>query len=365
MQNFFRSTLNFCLLAIVMNFIACQNDEPFDAVIDAERTLTVDSSVIDMMERTTSNDGSYDNIVDGASCIGIQFPYVVIVNGTQLNIAVMEDLEEIENILDATEAEAAQEMGEFGDGQQSVKLVYPVTVTLSDQTEIVIDSEAVLLEQMAQCLEGGDDYDIECIDVTYPIGLFTYNPDLQLTGSIVVNHDQQLRRFLAGLAETDLISIDFPLTFILHDSTEITVNSNAALGDAMQSAVDSCDEDDDDDYNDDDFTKESLDSLLITCPWSVRKLEPIVVDNSMQVQEDILTFLKDGILVSENGSTPSQQGKWSVAVSDFMVYVSMELEDGLDYNGTRYTYQIGEGTLKMDGGESGEIILERLCGYEN
>lgn len=365
MQNFFRSALNVCLLAITMNFIACQNDEQLETVIDAERTLTVESSVIDMIARTTSNDGSYDNIVDGASCIGIQFPYVVSVNGTELSIATMEDFEEIEKILDAIEIEAAQEMGAVDDELPSVRVVFPVTVRLADQTEISIDSEAMLLEQMEQCKEGGDDYDIECIDMVYPIGLFTYDPNLQQTGSIVVNHDQELRRFLAGLAETELISIDYPLTFVLHDSTEIMVNSNAALADAMQNAADSCDEDDDDDYNDDDFTKESLDSLLVTCPWSVRKLEPIVVDSSMQVQEDILTFLKDGILVSENGSTPSQQGKWSVAVSDFMVYVSMEFEDGLDYNGTRYTYEIGDGTLKMDGSESGEIILERICDHEN
>ncbi|MGB6152440.1 MAG: hypothetical protein WBG48_10635 [Pricia sp.] len=363
MHDIFKSVLNVCLLAVAMTFAACQNDVPFEADIDAERTLTATSAIIDMMKRTTSNDGSYDNIVDGASCIAIQFPYSVVVNGSELLIASMEDLENIEKILDAAEIEEAYTS--VDEPQQSISIIFPVTVRLSDQTDIVVDSQAVLEDHAKQCIEGGDDADIECIDMSYPIELFTYNPDLQQTGSVVVGHDQEFRRFLAGLTESDLISIDFPLTFRLHDSTEITVNSNAALADALQSAMDGCDEDDDNDYNDDDFTKESLDSLLVTCPWSVRKLEAVVVDSVVQVQEDILTFLEGGTLVSNNGAMPAQEGKWSVAVSDNAVFVTLNVEDAFDYNGKRYTYRIGEDTLKMHSDESGEIVLERLCGYQN
>jgi len=346
-------------LALSLNFIACQNEEPFVEDIDAERTLTVDSYVVDMMERTTSYDGSYDNIVDGASCIAIQFPYSVIANGSELTIANTEDFEKIEIILDTADAEQAFDA--VDEVQRSVVIRYPVTATLSDQTEIVIDNEAVLEELARQCTEGGDDSDIECIDMTYPIGLFTYNTELQQTGSIVVNHDQELRRFLAGLADTDLLSIDFPITYIVHDSTEFTVNSNEALAEAMRKAVDSCDEDDDDDYNDNDFTKESLYSLLVTCSWEVKGPETISDDSPTQYQEETLFFMEDGILILDAEEAPEKQGKWSVSVSDFKVFVTMEFQDATEFNGSRYTYEIGDGLIKLEGGEMGDIRLEQRC----
>lgn len=359
MQNLFQLSRTICLFVIATTFFACQSEEPFEADINAEHTLTATSTVIDLMRRTSSKDGSYDNIVDGASCVAIQFPYSVVVNGSELVIAAMEDLAEIEKILDAADAEHV--FSSVDEVQKSVIIQFPVTVMLSDQTETIIDSETVLQEYAKQCVEGGNDADIECVDMKYPIGLFTYNPDLQQTGSITVGHDQELRRFLAGLSETDLISIDFPLTYILHDSTEVTANSNAAFADAMQSAIDSCDEDDDSDYNDDDFTKESLDSLLIACPWSVTKPEPVVEDSVVQVQEDVLVFLENGTLILDDGAAPDKQGKWSVTVSDFDVFVTMEFQEASDFNGSRYTYKIGEGLITMDRGENGELHLEQRC----
>lgn len=359
MDNFFKSSLYVCLLAIAMNFIACQNEEPFVEDIDAERTLTLNSYVVDMMERATSYDGSYDNIVDGASCIAIQFPYLVVVNGSELTIANTEDLEMIEDILDAAESE--QHFDAVDEVQRSVVIRYPITATLSDQTEIVIASEAILNELASQCIEGGDDSDVECIDMIYPIHLFTYNKDLQQTGSIVVNHDKELRRFLAGLVDTDLLSIDFPITYQFHDSTQVTVNTNEALAEAMQNAVDSCDEDDDDDYNDNDFTKESLESLLVTCSWAVRRPESISEDSPEQYQEELLFFMEDGILILDVDDAPEEQGNWSVSVSDFKVFITMEFQDTAGFNGSRYTYKIGDGLIKLDDGEVGDLLLEQRC----
>lgn len=363
MRNFLNVSLNVCLLATAMGFISCQNEEPFQADIDAERTLAAGSAIIKTMERTTASDGSYDNIVDGASCLSIQFPYAVTVNGSQRTIASMEDLEEVEKVLDSVEA--VQPLNAVNEGYKKVEIMFPVTVTLSDYTEIVINSEKVLQEYVKKCVEGGDDADIECVDMMYPIGLFTYNPNLQQTGNVVVNNDKELRRFLTGLVETDLISIDFPLTFMVYDSTKVTVNNNSELAETIQSAMDSCDEDDDNDYNDDDFTEESLDSLLVVCPWTVKKLERMNLDSSDQYQGYVLTFLEDGIVVADNGFTPAEQGNWFISVSDFKVFVSMEFQDVLDFNGNRYTYEIGEGLIKLIGGESGKMILEQICGYKN
>ncbi len=354
MQKYIKFSLYVRLLAVAMAFTSCQKEEPFREDIDPELTLPADSSVVEMMKRTSSYDGSYDNIVDGASCLGIQFPYTVTVNGLELQIETMEDLEKVEDILDADE-----------EGEHDMQITYPITVTMSDYTEIGINSEEMLQEYVEKCIEGGNDDDIECVDVVYPVNLFTYNPNLQQTGSVTVNQDKELRLFLAGLEDADLISIEFPLSFEMFDGIEVKVNNNTELTNAMDRAVEVCDEDDDDDYNDDDFTKASLDSLLVTCPWLVKKLKKKDLDTSEKYEDYLLTFMEDGKVASDDGFGPISEGEWSVTVSDFKVFINMEFKDDDVFNGTMYTYEIGEATIKMDGGENDEIILEQRCGYEN
>ncbi len=356
----FKNLLHVILLAGAIFFISCQQEEPFQEEINPVLTLSADSAVVEMMKRTTSSDGSYDNIVDGASCLGIQFPYTVTVNGSELRIETMDDFQSIEDILDAAE-----------EGAHNVQITYPITVTLSDYTETVIDSEAVLQDHVERCVEGGTDDDIECVDVMYPVNLFTYNPNLQQTSNVTVNHDMELRRFLAGLDDADLISIDFPLSFEMFDGIEVTVNNNTELAETMDRAAEACDEDDDSDYNDDDFTKVSLDSILVTCPWLVKKLNRIDVESSQgyvditeQYHENLLTFMEDGRVNLDDGFGPVSEGDWSVGVSDFKVFITLEFKDAEAFNGTMYTYEIGEGTIKMDGGENDEIILQRFCAYE-
>ncbi len=353
MYSIFKDSLYVILLTAVILFTSCQKEEPFQEAIDPELTLSVGSTVVEMMKRTTSNDGSYDNIVDGASCIGIQFPYTVSVNGLELQIETMEDFQRIEDILDAAD-----------EGEHSMQITYPITVTMSDYTEIVVNSDAVLQEYVEQCTEGGDDDDLECIDVIYPVDFFTYNPDLQQTGNVTVNHDKELQRFLAGLEDADFISIDFPMTFEIFDGAQLTVNSNTELANAMERAIGICFEDDNNDHNDDDFTKASLDSLLTTCPWLVNKLKRKDLESSEQYQEYLLTFMENGKVTSDDGFGPVSEGDWSVSVSDFKVFLTMEFKDADAFNGTMYTYEIGEGTVKMDGGEKDEIILEQFCAYE-
>ncbi len=360
MYSIFNNLLHVILLAAAMLFISCQQEEPFQEDIDPVLTLSADSAVIEMMKRTASSDGSYDNIVDGASCLAIQFPYTVTVNGSELGIETVEDFQSIEDIFDATE-EAAH----------NLQITYPITVMLSDYTETVIDSEAVLQDHVERCVEGGTDDDIECVDVVYPVNLFTYNPNLQQTSYVTVNHDRELRRFLAGLDDADLISIDFPLRFEMFDGGEVTVNNNTELAETMDRAAEVCDEDDDGDYNDDDFTKVSLDSMLVTCPWLIKKLNRIDVESSQgyvditeQYQENLLIFMEDGKVHLDDGFGLVSEGDWSVGVSEFKVFITMEFEDAEAFNSTMYTYVIGEDTIKMDGGENDEIILQRFCAYE-
>ena len=112
--------------------------------------------------------------------------------GIQITIDSLEDLELIEEIFD-----------EFDDDEDVLEILFPITITLADFTEVVIESKEALRELAADCREGGDDDDIECIDFVYPITLFTFDIDGQQAGSVTINSDMELRRFFKDREEGD------------------------------------------------------------------------------------------------------------------------------------------------------------------
>ena len=196
------------------------------------------------------NDGSFDNIIDSASCFSIVFPYTVFVNNEQVQVNNLGDLEEVERLLDVEELT-----------NEAISIVYPITLVLADYSELTIDNEDALRSAAALCLEEGFDDDIECADIVYPVTMFTFDTSNQLTNEVFVENDNEMSRFFAGLFETDVVSIQFPVTFIFYDGNEITVSDNQELVEVLVSVMDACDEDDDADFNDDDFTIESFDRL--------------------------------------------------------------------------------------------------------
>jgi len=67
MKNYFKSAITTGLLAAVVLFTSCQKEyEP--VVVVSEDTITATSEVANLMSQMASNDGSFDNIVDGTSC---------------------------------------------------------------------------------------------------------------------------------------------------------------------------------------------------------------------------------------------------------------------------------------------------------
>lgn len=353
MKNYFKISLYTFLLGAAFAITSCQKEEPFQEDINQEETLTASSAAVKLMEKTVSNDGSYDNIVDGASCFDIRFPYTVSVNGLELTVDSMKDLQTIEEILDAVD-----------DNEDIMEIFFPITITMADYTEVTINDVHGLREIAEQCIEDGDDDDIECIDVIYPVTVFTYNPNFQQTANVSVESDMQLRRFLAGLEETDFISFDFPVSFEMFDGTKITVNSNSELANAIERAKKACDEDDDNDHNDDDFTEERLDSLLMECPWEVVKLERTDQVNSAEYARHILTFKEDGKVIADNRYGYSVEGEWSTKVSDFRVVLHIEFKDNSAFNETWYVYEIKEGKIKLFAGDDNKIVLEMACDYD-
>ncbi|MAU25898.1 MAG: hypothetical protein CMH48_09390 [Muricauda sp.] len=349
MKKLINSLLYASLFMVALSFTSCQ--EEFEEVGgDQQETLMAGSNTADLIVKTSTNDGSFDNIVDGASCIAVKFPYTVEVGGIQITIDSREDLHLIEEIFD-----------EFDDDEDILEFLFPITITLGDFTEVVIENKAQLRELAEECREGGEDDDIECIDFVYPITLFTFDINEQQTGTVVIESDKDMRRFFEGLGENDLIGIDFPVTLKKYDGTEIVVDSNAELAMALEAAKDECDEDDDDDYNDDDFDEERFDFCLTQCPWQVREVVRDEVALTDQYLEYLMNFTEDGKVTVIDRAGNVLNGGWSVRFTDRGPLLTLEFDILVDFNLEWLVYEVGEHTIKLHAEGGNKIIMKQLC----
>ncbi|WP_350287202.1 hypothetical protein [uncultured Croceitalea sp.] len=351
MKKLLNNLLYVGLMLVGLTFTACQDEfEDVGGTTDEQQTIKADSNTADLIVKTSSNDGSFDNIVDGASCIAVQFPYTVDVGGIQITIDSIEDLQLIEEIFD-----------EFDDDEDVLEFVFPITITLADFTEVIIENGEALRELAAECKEGGDDDDIECIDFVYPIKIFTFDIDEQVTGEFEIKSDRELRLFFKERGEDDLVSLDFPVTLKKADGTEMVVNSNAELAAALEAAKDDCDEDDDDDFNDDDFDEERFDFCLTQCPWGVREVKRNGMDSSEQYLDYIMTFAEDGTVTVKDRMGEMLTGTWSSSFSDRGPLLTLSFETLVDFNLEWLVYEIGDHTIKLYADDGDKIILKQLC----
>ena len=354
MKKLISNIMRVALVVFVLSLSSCQEEYEEIGGGPESESISASSTTATLIKNTSSNDGSYDNIVDGASCFAVQFPYTVNVNGVEISIDSKEDLDLIEEIFD-----------ELDDDDDILDIVFPITITLSDFSEINIENQDELAAMARECLEGGDDDDIECIDFVYPITLFTFGVDNQQANEVEVKSDQEMRRFFGEIEDNELISIEFPITLKKYDGTEVTINSNTELAAALEMAKNECDEDDDDDYNDDDFSELELDEYLMACPLQVREVIRNEIDNTEQYVERLMTFNEDGTVIFSTFTADEITGTWSTSMSEDGVMLSLDFENFTDFTSEWRVYQLEEGVIKLykDGGN--RIVLKKRCDLED
>ncbi|MGB5170091.1 MAG: hypothetical protein WBN69_01530 [Eudoraea sp.] len=350
MKNYFKNFLQAFILIMALSFTACQDEFEELPQADEAQTIVANSSTAKLIEKTASRDGSFDNIVDGASCLAIEFPYSVRANGVEITVETEEGLDLIEEIFEELESD-----------DDILEIIFPIVITLADFTEIEIKDAEALKDLAKECIEGGDDDDIECIDFVYPITLYTFDINEVETGSVTVESDKDLRLFFANLDENDLISIDFPVTLELYDGSKMEVNSNAELANAIETTKEACDEDDDDDYNDDDFTQERLEDLLVECPWLIKEVIRDEVNQSDQYFEYVMNFKEDGSVTVKDRIGNDLVGEWSTRATDHGVLINLEFDVLVDFNLEWLVYELEEGKIKLFAEGGNKIIMISAC----
>ena len=297
---------SFLVLTLALTLFSCRTED--DVTIDPpiDETITANSTVADLISRTTANDGSFDNIIDQASCLSIQLPVTVVVNGLEIVINDDDGYEEVEDILDL-----------FDDDIDTVVISYPITVIFADFTTQVINSDEELATLAANCGdENEDDDDIECIDFQYPITASVFDQNNELIQTITINNDNDMYDFIDDLDDFAVVTISFPITVIFADGSTQTINTIQELEDAIEAADDSCDEDDDNDYDDDDCdscSTDTLTALFDSCTyWTVDKLERNDEDLEDNYENYTFTFNLDGTIDVVDGGN-SFTGTWTAS----------------------------------------------------
>ena len=222
--------------------ISCRKEESVLIEAQPDQVLEANSNVANLLQRTAMNDGSDDNIVDNSSCFNIELPVTVAVNGLEIIVDSEEDFDTIEEIFD-----------EFDDDDDSLQIMFPISILLNDFTEVPINSTDEFKNYADGCSgENENDDDIECADIEYPISASVFNSNNELIETINILNDKDLYDFVDELEEDDIVNIGFPITVILSDGTRMEASNLDELENIIDNAKDDCDEDDDNDFNDDD-----------------------------------------------------------------------------------------------------------------
>ncbi len=323
------------VLGVLFTMTSCRTED--DLAIDppTEEKIEANSTVANLMSRTALNDGSSDNIIDNASCLSVQLPVTVTVNGIELIINDEDGYEDIEDIIDL-----------FDDDVDSVVISYPITIILTDFSTIVVNSDTELAALAVNCVgENEDDDDIECIDFQYPITASVFNENDDLINTITINNDNDMYDFIDDLDDFVAVSINFPITVIFADGTTQTINSIQELEDAIEMADDTCDEDDDNDFDDDDCnicTTNDLDTIFADCSeWTVDKLERNDNDLEDNYVGYVFEFNSDGtILVTQNTNTFN--GTWEAAGTGNNISVVINITGLSDFSDTWNLHEIDQ-----------------------
>ncbi|MDO5977967.1 hypothetical protein [Flavivirga spongiicola] len=333
-------------------FTSCQ-DEVIDITPPAEsEALVANSTLTSFISATSAKDGSADNIIDKASCLSVELPVTVIVNGLEIIIDSKEDYKVIEAIFN-----------KFEDDDDKLEIVFPITIVLADHSEIVLNNREDLENLIEECRgENEADDDIECIDFQYPISFSVYDTSFQVIDVITIENDRELHRFIKRIKEGDVFaSLNFPVTMIYADGSTTVVNNNEELESTIREAKDTCDEDDDNDYGDDDFTKERLDEYLKICPWVVHEFKRNNQDNTAEYKEYALNFKEDNVVVMRARGGDVLTGTWSTRVTDRGALLKLEFDTLADFTLEWVVYDIEYGKIKLYEVGGNRIIMKKNC----
>jgi len=330
---------------------SCQKEAVEVTEPNAQETFVAESNLAALITETSTMDGSSDNIIDGANGFSVNLPVTVYANGVEITVNSPEDYALIEANFDASEDDA-----------DTLEIVFPITVTMSDYSQVVVNSQEELDALRAENSNTNDD-DIECIDFQYPLTFSLYDIDFQVTDVVTVNNDEELHHFIRNLQAGVLVSLNFPVTLVYQDGTTTEAHNNLELASIIKEARHACNEyDDPNNWEEDDFpNKDRLDSFLTSCPWIVHDVLRNSTSLAYDYREYVMVFKEDGFVKVRARNGDMLTGTWSTSITDHGAKITLHFETLVDFSLEWYICEISPGKIKLYTEGGNRIILEKAC----
>jgi hypothetical protein len=316
----------FALLAL-FSFTSCQDEIDTDNG-ENPNTNTADSQTASNLERVSMYDGSFDDFLDGVSCSSILLPVTATVNGTQVTIVSEADYQQVIDII-----------AQFNDDNDEVLLQFPLTIQLSNYTELVVTSQSEYnaISQACQAVEQIAEDAISCVEVNYPITILNYNLNLEQTGSVVIESNQQLYAYINNLSDDTLFAVNYPITATISGDTATTIASdlelqvqiNDCLG--LESAQEEAEE-----------NAQQLEQLLVNGVYQIESFVDTSVDTASDYAEFTIDFANDMTLVAENiinATVQDVQGTYQVT-SQTEVYLELNFAGNTSFSLLNHQWEV-------------------------
>ena len=308
-------------LTSLMTLTSCQ-DEIDNESGDNPNTNTSNSQTASNLERTSMYDGSFDDFLDGNSCSSILLPVTATVNGTEVTIVNQADYQQVIDIL-----------AQFNTDEDTVELQFPITITLSNYTQVVVENQLIYdgFIDVCQTLTAAGNEAITCLDIDFPITLLTYSLSLEQTGSVVLETEQQLYAYISDFGDDQLFAINYPITATVDASGNqgLTFNSDAefqaAISDCLnvQGVEEQAAEDAD-----------ALETILVDGLFQVQSVINAGVNTASDFAEFTIDFANDLSVVAENTvnvAVQDVQGTYQVA-SQTEVFLDLTFTGNVTFN---------------------------------
>lgn len=308
----------------IFSLTSCQS-EVDDVQGDNPNTNTANSTTANNLKQVSMYDGSSDDFIDGSSCSSIVFPFDAKVNGVQIKF-----------LSQLSYAQAVTILGASNNDTDSVVLQFPITIKMSDYTEVTVNSQSEYNAIVATCsqAENSGNAAVNALNIKFPITILTFDSSLQQTGSVVITTEKQLFTYVSSMNSSEYFSIKYPINVTLTGESAQQVNSDAEFKATVNAALDIESKIDVAIEN-----KKKLETILVNGTFKVNSFVNAGVDSANNYLNTTIDFANDWKVKSMSTLTTVATGTYSVT-SDVNVFLQFGFTGNTNFSLFNNTWKV-------------------------
>ncbi|WP_369048293.1 hypothetical protein [Tenacibaculum sp. UWU-22] len=315
------------LVVSLLTLTSCQKEENIE---NGQNPNSKNSETAENLKRTSMYDGSFDDFLDGISCSSILLPVTATVNGTDINIITKADYQAVLDVL-----------AKYTDDDDTIQLHFPLTVKLSDYTEVKVANQAEYDTLVEACEKGESEADdaVSCFNIDFPITILTFDLSQQQTGSVSIKSKEDLYAYITNFGNDQLFAVKYPISATANgeSASKIEITSDADL----QEQIAQCTEDEDTKDQAEENANE-VTNILVEGTFKVKSFVKAGVETANDFANYTVDFANDLTITAKNTvDTTIDDVKGVFAVtSEYEVFVNLTFSGNAKFELLNNNWQI-------------------------